>query len=57
MARAAVMAGRFETALDHIDQLLAMRSRFSVRLLELDPIWDPLRDLPRYRTLVERGAR
>ena len=57
MARAAVMAGRFETALDHIDQLLAMRCRFSVRSLELDPIWDPLRDQPRYRTLVERGAR
>ena len=35
MARAAVIAGRFETALDHIDELLSMRCRFSVRTLEL----------------------
>ena len=57
MARTAVMASRFETALDHIDQLLALRCRFSVHSLELDPIWDPLRNQPRYRTLVGRGAR
>ena len=56
MARVCVMAGQFDTALDHIERLLSIRSRFSTRLLELDPTWDPLRGHPRYRKLMDRYA-
>jgi hypothetical protein len=31
-----------------------MAGWFSVPLLELDPRWDPLRDHPGYRQLVEK---
>ena len=56
MARVCVLVGRSDTALDNIERLLSVPSRFSIRLLELDPIWDPLRGLPRYRKLMDRYA-
>jgi TolB-like protein/Flp pilus assembly protein TadD len=46
--------GNADRALDLIEQLLSMPAEFSVPMLELSPEWDPLRDHPRYREIVEK---
>jgi serine/threonine-protein kinase len=43
-----------EKALDLIEELLSIPSYLSVGLLRLDPVWDPLRDDPRFETLLEK---
>jgi serine/threonine-protein kinase len=45
-------AGEPEAALDRIERLVATPSRLSPALLRMDPSWDPLRDHPRFRTIV-----
>ncbi|MEE9609835.1 MAG: tetratricopeptide repeat protein, partial [Desulfatiglandales bacterium] len=47
------MVGDYEAALDQIEYLLSIPSYFSVPLLRLDPIWDPLRHHPRYQRLLK----
>ncbi|MFH1681745.1 MAG: protein kinase [Candidatus Eisenbacteria bacterium] len=54
LARIYTMVGEPETALDQIGQLLSIPAKFSVPMLRLDPRWDPLREHPRYRCLVEQ---
>ncbi len=46
--------GEIEEALDQIDLMLSVPSKFSVTALRNDPRWDPLRDHPRYRELIAR---
>ena len=46
--------GMVEEALEALDRLLSIPAKFSVRLLEIDPRWDGLRDHPRYREIVEK---
>ena len=43
-----------EKALDLIEELLSIPSMLSVGLLRLDPVWDPLRDHPRFQALLEK---
>ena len=47
-------AAEADAALDEIEQLLAGPGFLSVHRLRLDPRWDPLRDHPRFQTLLER---
>jgi len=47
-------AGEQERALDIIDTLLGVPSYLTVYLLEHDPAWDPLRDNPMYKRIVEK---
>jgi serine/threonine protein kinase/tetratricopeptide (TPR) repeat protein len=55
-ARAQILAqaGDAEAALDEIERLLAMPSWLSVNTLRLDPRWDPIRDLPRFKLLLAK---
>ena len=46
--------GEQEAALDQIEYVLSIPGRFSVQLLRLDPRWDPLRDHPRFKALLEK---
>jgi tetratricopeptide (TPR) repeat protein len=47
------MVGDYEAALDQIEYLISIPGYFSVPLLRLDPIWDPLRHHPRYQRLLK----
>jgi serine/threonine-protein kinase len=55
-ARILAQAGDAEAALDEIERLLPGPSLLSVHTLRLDPRWDPIRDLPRFRALLKRYA-
>jgi serine/threonine-protein kinase len=53
LAKIYARVGEVDKALDLIDELLSIPSLLSVGLLRLDPAWDPLRDDPRFQTLLE----
>jgi TolB-like protein/Flp pilus assembly protein TadD len=58
LARVYTMVGEYGAALDALDRLLSMPYFFfSVNVLELEPIWDPLRNEPGYRSLVDAHRR
>ena len=48
------MLGEYDAALNEIEYLLSIPSPMSVPLLRLDPIYDPLRDHPRFQDLLEK---
>ena len=51
-ARVFVRAGEYDRAIDQLEMLLAIPSEISPALLRIDPVWDPLRDHPRFQKLV-----
>ena len=54
LAKICTRAGQYDDALDLVEELLLMPSFLSVGLLRLDPVWDPLRDNPRFQALLEK---
>jgi serine/threonine-protein kinase len=42
-----------DQAIDLLEEMLPAPSWLTVHLLEIDPIWDPLRDHPRFQALLE----
>jgi serine/threonine protein kinase/tetratricopeptide (TPR) repeat protein len=56
LAEIYAMVGEDHAALDEIEYLLSIPSWCSVQDLRLDPIWDPLREHPRYQALLEQYA-
>jgi TolB-like protein/tRNA A-37 threonylcarbamoyl transferase component Bud32/Flp pilus assembly protein TadD len=57
-ARILAQAGEADAALDEIERLLAKPSWLSVHTLRLDPLWDPIRNHPRFKALLAKyGAR
>jgi serine/threonine-protein kinase len=54
LAQIYVMVGEYKEALDQIEYLLSIPFyNLSVPFLRLDPMWDPLREHPRYKRLLE----
>ncbi len=53
-ARVLAQAGELDAALDEIEQLLAGPGYLSVHTLRLDPLWDPLREHPRFQALLAK---
>ncbi len=49
-------AGEVERAVATLEQLLSIPSTVSAAWLRLDPCWDPLRDNPAFKALLERSA-
>ena len=56
LAEVLAVVGERESAIDELERLLSDPSPISVGLLVLDPIWDPLRDHPRFQALLEEYA-
>ena len=52
-----VTVGEYEAALDLLDELLSVPSLLSVNLLRLDPIWNPLRNNPDFKGLIEKYSK
>jgi serine/threonine-protein kinase len=52
LARIYVMVGDYDAAIDGIEHLLSVPGVLSREWLHVDPIWDPLRDHPRFQRLV-----
>lgn len=53
MARIYTMLGEFDLALDQLDRLLAIPSWISVPWIEMNPLWESLRDHPRYSEILD----
>ena len=58
-ARAYALLGERDRAISMLERLLVQPSVDSLTpaLLRLDPVWDPIRDDPRFRKLAEPGGR
>jgi serine/threonine-protein kinase len=57
-ARAKILAqaGDADAALDEIERLLTGPSLLSVHTLRMDPLWDPIREHPRFKELLLKYA-
>jgi len=55
-ARILAQSGEADAALDEIERLLAGPSWLSVHTLRLNPLWDPIREHPRFKALLARHA-
>ena len=57
LARIYVMTGEYQEAIKQLDYLLWVPSTISVKLLFLDPTWEPLWNLPEFKTLTSKYNR
>ncbi|HUU16079.1 MAG TPA: tetratricopeptide repeat protein [Sedimentisphaerales bacterium] len=53
LARIYVMVGQYDDAIDTIEYLLSRPGVLSIPLIRLEQTWDPLRDYPRFKKLVD----
>ena len=51
MAQIYVMLGEYDKCLKILDELLRNPSNISIKLLQLDPVWKPLRGRPEFKKL------
>jgi serine/threonine-protein kinase len=56
LARVCLMANRPEQAIAILERLSRLPTWVSPAELRVDPIWDPLRNNPRFQRLVEAVA-
>jgi serine/threonine-protein kinase len=56
LARIYTMVGDYEAALERLELLLSVPSQLSPALLNIDPVWDPLRKNPRFKALTANGT-
>jgi len=49
-----VMTGEYEKSVKELDFLLGQPSLISAKLVKLDPVWNPLREMPEYKKLIAR---
>ncbi|UCC83921.1 MAG: tetratricopeptide repeat protein, partial [Gemmatimonadota bacterium] len=53
LAEVYVRVGEYDAAIEQLELLLSIPSPLSANLLRVDPLWDPLRDDPRFQKLLE----
>lgn len=51
-----IAVGEYDSALEIMEYLLSVPHRYSVPYIQLDPLYDPLRSLPRFQKLMEKYA-
>lgn len=52
LAHIYTLLGRYPEALEQIRQNLSLQSHLTTKILEMDPRWAPLRNLPEYKMLI-----
>ena len=57
LAEIYTIVGEHDLAVDQLEILLSNPSDISAPLVRIDPIWDPLRDNPRFQALIEKYDR
>jgi tetratricopeptide (TPR) repeat protein len=57
LAQIYTMVGEYDNAISSIEHLLRNPSCFSVNLLQIDPVWEPLADLPKYKTILREYSK
>ncbi len=57
MAQIYTMVGEYDSAIDELEYLLSIESSYTARSLNLDPELEPLREHPRFQSLLERHSR
>ena len=50
------LVGNHDAALDRIEYLLSIPGGVSSGLLKLDPVWNPLRQDPRFQALIKKPS-
>ena len=53
LAEIYAIVGEYEAAIDQLKILFSVPTTISGHALRLDPIWDPMRDNPRFKRLLE----
>jgi tetratricopeptide (TPR) repeat protein len=54
LAKIYTMIGEYDLAISTIDYLLQFPSCISIKLLKLDPVWEPLYDKPDFQSLLRK---
>ncbi|MDH3890373.1 MAG: hypothetical protein OEV49_04765 [candidate division Zixibacteria bacterium] len=54
MAKIYTMVGEQDAAIDELEYLLSIEGGYTAHSLNLDPEFDPLREHPRFQSLLER---
>ncbi len=54
LARIYAMVGEYDAAIDQLERLLALPSITAVPMLRIDPVWEPLREHPRFQALLAK---
>jgi len=54
LARIYTMVGEYDAAIDRLENLLTVPSITAVPMLRINPVWDPLRDNPRFQALLAK---
>jgi hypothetical protein len=54
LARVYTWTGEKDLAVDTLDKIMALPGYVTAGYLQVDPVWQPLRDEPRFKALLEK---
>ncbi len=57
MLKMYIITGDYENALKQIELSLSNQTGLSINKLKLDPLYDPLRKLPGYKTIIDKYSK
>lgn len=57
MATVYMFAGEYDNAMDELEYLLSIPSWCTIKYIKADPIFDPLENMPRFKSLAVKYAR
>jgi hypothetical protein len=57
MAQIDVLIGKYDAAIDELETLLSIQNWYTTTYMQADPLLDPLKELPRFKALMEKYER